>query len=459
MHNTNCGSGAGHIDRYLGSSFDIVYAVYKELDKLPYILEFIIEYTPKMDLIIDQNAYIISKIEMIEVNSASAQDSAERAELAATRAETQAIRSETEAETSQTQAAIATTQANISVVEAGKALVQADRSLAEANRAKIEADNAQVRANTSLNEAERSTLQANRAETEADRSETQALRAISEAIIATNQAVISTNQAATATTEATKAKNQADTSILEAGRALTQANRAESEATVAIAQATIATTQANRAETLVDEFFGELSDPLGSQKVGFKSWTVLDELNRILIDLEALRDTTDGVYSIVPRNDSGQATSATFAVFDTKTDALTTLVDENNAPLANPTTTNQEFKFKCAPGRYELRITKNSNTETRLIEFNDAYVREDLTTLINQKANSNDPRFFNTSTWFKSFGAVANQSAALTYLGLNTVASQIQALEGQVASLESDLLTKEGQINDLLNRVAALETP
>lgn len=72
--------GAAHIDRYLGSSFDIVYAVYKELDNLPVIYDFAIEFMPKMEQILDENTEILGKLTEIDqavITSTEAATSAE----------------------------------------------------------------------------------------------------------------------------------------------------------------------------------------------------------------------------------------------------------------------------------------------------------------------------------------------------------------------------------------------
>lgn len=53
--------GAGHVNRYLGSSFDVVYAVYKQLPNFTPILNFIEHQIPRIVEVEKQNAEIFEK--------------------------------------------------------------------------------------------------------------------------------------------------------------------------------------------------------------------------------------------------------------------------------------------------------------------------------------------------------------------------------------------------------------
>lgn len=48
-HRTNPQYGANMVDRYIGSAFDVVYAVYKQLGNLPIFLEFVNETAPGIE--------------------------------------------------------------------------------------------------------------------------------------------------------------------------------------------------------------------------------------------------------------------------------------------------------------------------------------------------------------------------------------------------------------------------
>lgn len=79
--------GANMVDRYIGSAFDIVYAVYKELNKLPVIYDFAIEFIPKMEQILDENTEIFGKLTEIDqavITSTEAASSAESSANTAT---------------------------------------------------------------------------------------------------------------------------------------------------------------------------------------------------------------------------------------------------------------------------------------------------------------------------------------------------------------------------------------
>jgi len=73
--------GANMVDRYIGSAFDIVYAVYKQLGSMPVFLEFVNETSPRME---DQYADIIGRFDHIVDLEASALNSKEVAVQAAT---------------------------------------------------------------------------------------------------------------------------------------------------------------------------------------------------------------------------------------------------------------------------------------------------------------------------------------------------------------------------------------
>lgn len=79
-HRNNPQKGANMVDRYIGSAFDIVYAVYKHLPNMPVFLEFVNEISPRMEA---QYADIIGRFDHIVLLEASALDSKEVAEQAA----------------------------------------------------------------------------------------------------------------------------------------------------------------------------------------------------------------------------------------------------------------------------------------------------------------------------------------------------------------------------------------
>lgn len=75
--------GAGHVDRYIGSSFDVVYAVYKQLHQFPPVLDFIISYIPRIEEIELRNSEILTRYDSIVtmydetvINTATAVDRA-----------------------------------------------------------------------------------------------------------------------------------------------------------------------------------------------------------------------------------------------------------------------------------------------------------------------------------------------------------------------------------------------
>lgn len=89
--------GAGHVDRYIGSSFDVVYAVYKQLHQFPPILDFIISYIPRIEEIEIRNEEILSRYDSIVtmydetvINTATAVDRAAEATAQAAEALAQA---------------------------------------------------------------------------------------------------------------------------------------------------------------------------------------------------------------------------------------------------------------------------------------------------------------------------------------------------------------------------------
>lgn len=83
---TNPQHGANMVDRYIGSAFDIVYAVYKELDRLPVIYDFAIEYVPKIEQIIVGNTEILGKLTEIDQAVLTSTEEADRAKEEADRA-------------------------------------------------------------------------------------------------------------------------------------------------------------------------------------------------------------------------------------------------------------------------------------------------------------------------------------------------------------------------------------
>lgn len=84
--------GAAHIDRYLGSSFDIVYAVYKQLGNMPVFLEFVTETAPRIEdqyaVIFDQNILIFGKLAEIDQAIVTSTEAASNAENSANTAAT-----------------------------------------------------------------------------------------------------------------------------------------------------------------------------------------------------------------------------------------------------------------------------------------------------------------------------------------------------------------------------------
>lgn len=79
MSRYNPQHGANMVDRYIGSAFDIVYAVYKEMDKFPVVYEFAIEYVPKVEQILDENTEILGKLTVIDQAVLASQEAADRA--------------------------------------------------------------------------------------------------------------------------------------------------------------------------------------------------------------------------------------------------------------------------------------------------------------------------------------------------------------------------------------------
>ena len=75
--------GAGHIDRYIGTSFDVVYAVYKNLHMLPPVMDFIVSYIPRIEEVEIRNEEILTRYDSIitmydetVINTATAVDRA-----------------------------------------------------------------------------------------------------------------------------------------------------------------------------------------------------------------------------------------------------------------------------------------------------------------------------------------------------------------------------------------------
>lgn len=58
--------GANMVDRYIGTSFDIVYAVYKELPALPVVYEFATQHVPNVNQIMEDQQSILSRLDIIE---------------------------------------------------------------------------------------------------------------------------------------------------------------------------------------------------------------------------------------------------------------------------------------------------------------------------------------------------------------------------------------------------------
>lgn len=58
--------GANMVDRYIGSSFDVVYAVYKIVDQLPMIYKFAVEYLPELERLVEEK---VDKVEGKELSS------------------------------------------------------------------------------------------------------------------------------------------------------------------------------------------------------------------------------------------------------------------------------------------------------------------------------------------------------------------------------------------------------
>ena len=66
MSRYNPQHGANMVDRYIGSSFDVVFAVYKMLDQLPMIYKFAVEYLPELERLEDEK---VDKVEGKELSS------------------------------------------------------------------------------------------------------------------------------------------------------------------------------------------------------------------------------------------------------------------------------------------------------------------------------------------------------------------------------------------------------
>lgn len=94
MSRHNPQHGANMVDRYIGSAFDIVYAVYQQLDKFPLMYEFAESMIPNIEKILEDNAYILPKIDELDAAILLAQNSATKAEDEANRAEGEADRAQ-----------------------------------------------------------------------------------------------------------------------------------------------------------------------------------------------------------------------------------------------------------------------------------------------------------------------------------------------------------------------------
>lgn len=70
--------GAGHVDHYIGSSFDVVYEVYKRLQDFPVLLDFIINYVPRIGDIEETNEDILARYESITTMSQETEAFAEQ---------------------------------------------------------------------------------------------------------------------------------------------------------------------------------------------------------------------------------------------------------------------------------------------------------------------------------------------------------------------------------------------
>lgn len=68
MSRYNPQHGANMVDRYIGSSFDVVYAVYKIVDQLPMIYKFAVEYLPELERL------EIEKVDKVEGKELSSND-------------------------------------------------------------------------------------------------------------------------------------------------------------------------------------------------------------------------------------------------------------------------------------------------------------------------------------------------------------------------------------------------